>query len=387
MTKVRRKPALPSFPGQSTLWHGFCKGQPSVRTSTPGKETEIMVTLIRRSLAVLAFTSAISFGASAHDTASAASPAKQVRLGYFANVTHAQAVLGVASGEFQKALPDSKLTTKTFNAGPSLVEALFAGEIDIGYVGPSPAINAYVKSRGEGIRVIAGAAANGVVIVAGPKSGIKTMADLKGKRIATPQLGNTQDVSARHYVTNTLGQSSTDNILAVPNAEQVAMMTRGQIDAAWAVEPWGARLVAEAGGTIIGQEKDLWEGGEFVLTLVVVSPEFLAEHPAEVEAILGVHRSWTARLVADAPAQAAALADGLTGLTGKAMSKEIVSDAISRVKFTDEPLESTLQTFAQWAYDLGFAKESPAINGLVDPTFLRKVQGQPASQPAPAGGR
>jgi NitT/TauT family transport system substrate-binding protein len=329
----------------------------------------------------------LSFLAMGASTALAAGdPPKEVRLGYFANVTHAQAVLGVSSGEFQKALPGSRLETKTFNAGPALVEALFAGEIDIGYVGPSPAINAYAKSRGEGIRVVAGAAANGVVIVAAPKSGIKTMADLKGKRIATPQLGNTQDVSARHYLTTELGQANADNVVPVPNAEQASMMSRGQIDAVWAVEPWGARLVAEAGGTIIGEEKDLWPGGEFVLTLVVVSPQFLKEHPAEVEAVLGVHRAWTARLSADPGAQAPALAEALTGLTGKAMSAEIVGAAISRVKFTDEPLESTLQTFAQWAYDLGFTKESPTVKGLVDPSLLNKLRGA-APAPSPAGGR
>jgi NitT/TauT family transport system substrate-binding protein len=124
----------------------------------------------------------------------------EVRLGYFANVTHAQAVLGVANGDFQRAIAPAKLSPKVFNAGPSLIEALFAGEIDIGYVGPGPAINAHAKSRGTGIRVIAGAAANGVLIVARKDSGIDSLSQLVGKKIATPQIGNTQDISAKHYL-------------------------------------------------------------------------------------------------------------------------------------------------------------------------------------------
>jgi len=153
-------------------------------------------------------------------TQSAPPPLAELRLGYFANVTHAQAVLGVASGEFQSALGQTQLTPKVFNAGPELITALNAGAIDIGYVGPGPVLSADVSSRGQGIRVIAGAAANGVVIVASKDSGIHTLADLKGKRIATPQLGNTQDVSARHYVTEILGQPDAENVKEVRNSQQ-----------------------------------------------------------------------------------------------------------------------------------------------------------------------
>jgi NitT/TauT family transport system substrate-binding protein len=311
-------------------------------------------------------------------------PPVEVRLGYFPNVTHAQAVLGVASGDFQKAIGESKLVPRTFNAGPSLIEALFAGEVDIGYVGPSPALNAYVQSRGEGIRVIAGAASNGVVIVAAPGSGITKLADLKGKKIATPQLGNTQDVSAKHYLTNVLGQTDTSNVAAIPNAEQVAMMARGQIDAAWAVEPWGARLVAEGGGTIIAEEKDLWPNGEFVLTLVVVSPQFLAEHPDVVEKMLVVHRQWTKRLQDDSAAQVKPMAEALQRLTGKPMAESIIGDAFKRVKFTDEPLAETLETFAKWAHELKLSRQAPKVEGLINTTILRALQKKDPQTAAPA---
>ena len=190
-------------------------------------------------------------------------PPAQVRLGYFANVTHAQALLGVARGDFQKALGNVPLKTMVFNAGPSAVEAFFAGELDLTYIGPSPAINAYVKSKGQAVRIISGAAANGVVIVARKDSGITRLEDLAGKRIATPQYGNTQDVSARHYVLNVLRQTlreqgGSTQIQPIANAEQLGLFKSGQLEAAWVPEPWGARLVHEAGGVIIEEEKNLW---------------------------------------------------------------------------------------------------------------------------------
>ena len=304
----------------------------------------------------------------------AADEAVEVRLGYFANVTHAQAVLGVASGEFEKAVAPAKFSTKVFNAGPSLVEALFAGEIDIGYVGPSPALSAHLQSRGKGVRVIAGAAANGVAIVARPGAGIEKMEDLRLKRIATPQLGNTQDMSARHYLLKVLGAPTVDNVIPVPNAEQGAMMERGQIDAAWAVEPWASRLIIENKAKLIAEEKDLWPSHEFTLTLVVVSPEFLEKHPDIVEKMLGVHVGLTKRLQGDPAGCVAPLSKALESLTSKKLSDAVIESSLKRVKFTNRPLDQTMTTFAQWAFDLGFAKGVPNVRTLVNTSILDKVE-------------
>jgi NitT/TauT family transport system substrate-binding protein len=297
-------------------------------------------------------------------------------LGYFPNATHAQAVLGVHSGDLAKALAPSRLTTKTFNAGPSLIEALFGGEIDIGYVGPSPAMTAHVKSKGKGIRIVAGAAANGVLIVARKDSGINTLADLAGKRLATPQLGNTQDVSARHYLKTELKQADLKNVLPIANAEHAAMMARGQIDASWIPEPWGSVLLLDpaVGAKLIAEEKDLWPNKEFVLTLVVTTPQFLQKYPQVVQKLLTVHRSWTARLQADPTKYLPQLEAGLFAINGKKLPKGVLASAMGNVRFTDEPLEETLRTFADWAYDLEFAKQKPDLTGLVDAIILRKLQ-------------
>lgn len=298
---------------------------------------------------------------------------KVVTIGYFANLTHAQAVLEVASGELERAVSPAKLETKVFNAGPSLIEALFAGAIDIGYVGPGPALSAFTKSGGKGIRVVAGAAANGVAIVARKGSGIQSLADLRDRKVGTPQLANTQDISARHYLTAIVKQTNLENVVPVDNAEQAALFSRGQLDAAWAPEPWGQRLISETGATLVGEEKDLWPSGEFLITLVVTTPEFLAAHSDIVDDLLRVNRIWTRRLAAEPEKYAGALGDALFGLTGKRLGAGILPAALKRVRFTDDPGISTLQTFAIWRHDLGFEPAVADLNGLVDEGALKRV--------------
>jgi NitT/TauT family transport system substrate-binding protein len=289
----------------------------------------------------------------------------EVRIGYFANVTHGQAVLGVATGDFGAAVAPAKLSTKVFNAGPGLIEALFAGEIDVGYVGPGPALSAHEKSRGQGIRVIAGAAANGVLIVARKDAGITSLKDLAGKRVATPQAGNTQDIAARHYLTAVLGQKDANKVLAIANAEQAGMMSRGEIDAAWAPEPWGSRLIIENGATLIAKEnEELWPGKSFELTVVVTTPHFLEKHPEIVKKVLGVHATWTQRLRDNPQAYTGQLGDALFALSGKKLPPGVLEAALTNVTFTTEVHDETFATLGQWAYAVGYAKAPPNLDGL-----------------------
>jgi NitT/TauT family transport system substrate-binding protein len=301
----------------------------------------------------------------------------EVRLGYFPNLTHGQALLGVSSGDFANAVAPATFKDVQFNAGPNLIEALFARQIDIGYVGPGPVISAWARSHGKDIRVISGAAANGVVIVARKDSGIHTLADLVGKKIATPQHGNTQDIAARHYVTGVLKQPDTTNVLGIPNADQAGMMLRGDIDASWAPEPWGSILVDRAGGQVIGEEKDLWPGKEFSLTVIVTTPDFLSAHPDVVAKILAVHQQWTDRLASDPSKYLPQLQDALKAKTGKALPDNIAAAALGRVKFTTVALPDTFESNAQWSVDLGFTKEKPDLTGLIDLSILK---GLPASR-------
>jgi NitT/TauT family transport system substrate-binding protein len=327
-------------------------------------------------LSVLAAATAFAIGVVLLPGCRKSSPAdgqQVVRIGYFANLTHAQAVLGVASGDFAKAVAPAKLETKLFNAGPSLIEALFAGEIDIGYVGPGPVISAQARSHGKGIRVVAGAAADGVALVVRKDSGITSLAQLAGRKLATPQLGNTQDISARHYLSQVLGQKDLGNVTPVENSQQAALFARNEIDAAWVPEPWGQVLISQTGATLLAEEKDLWPEKEFVLTEVVTSPEFLAKHPDTVEQVLRAHRVWTDRLTRDPGTYAAPLGDALFGLTGKRLGASILKDSLARVKFTDDPNASTLKTFASWTHDLGFERYPVDLNDLVDTKILQQL--------------
>jgi NitT/TauT family transport system substrate-binding protein len=296
-----------------------------------------------------------------------AKPVTEVRLGFFPNVTHAQAVLGVASGDFARAVGPAKLTPMQFNAGPSLIEALNAKQIDVGYVGPGPVITAWAKSHGEGIRVVSGAAADGVVIVARAGSGIHSLADLKGRKLATPQHGNTQDIAARHYMTAVLGQADSANVLPIANAQQAGQMATGNIDAAWVPEPWGALLTKSTGATIVGQERDLWPGKTFALTVVVTTPEFLAAHGDVVAKLLAVNHDWTVKLSADPRRYAGQLDDALFGLTNNRLPAGVTADALSRVKFSEDPSPTTFEANAQWAYDLGLADDKVDLSGLIVP--------------------
>ena len=297
----------------------------------------------------------------------------EVRIGYFANVTHAQAVLGVASGDFQNAIAPAKLSPKVFNAGPSLIEALIAGEIDIGYVGPGPTITAWSATHGHELTVIAGAAADGVVIVAGPKSNIHSLADLAGKKIATPQRNNTQDISARHYLLASLNQADDRNVIPIANPEQVGRMIAGDIDAAWVPDPWGSRLVAQAGGTIIAEEKDLWPDHHFSLTVVVARQDFLRRHPDTVRQILAVHHAWTQKLSAAPQNYSAQLGSAITGLTKGTLPPGVLDSSLKHVTFTDDPLKPTFDAMAQWSFDLRVIRQPVSLDGLFDTSILHAL--------------
>ena len=342
--------------------------------------------IIRMTVLVVAFLAVILSGCGSSSTPSSVSgtsggaPAK-VRLGFFANATHAQALIGVSRGDFKKALGEStQLDTRVFNAGPEAVEAIFAGELDVTYIGPSPAINAYLKSRGTAVKIVAGSAANGVVVVARKDAGIAKLEDLTGKRIASPQFGNTQDVSARHYITTVLKQKLKENggetdVLPIKNAEQLTLFRTGQIDAAWAPEPWGARLIHEAEGVLIAEEKDLWPEKQFTNTLLLVSSKFLKEHPQTVEKLVRSHVEITRWLNANTAEGKTIVNAKLKELTGKAIADKVLDDTFARTVYTTDPLPKTIATFVDWSRDLGFTKEKQEIDGIFDLTILKKVEG------------
>lgn len=304
-----------------------------------------------------------------------------VRVGYFPNITHSQPLVGLAlsNGTFQKALgADVRIDSKLFNAGPTEIEALFAGELDLGYIGPNPAINGYVKSSGSALRIIAGATSGGAVLVVRADSGISKAADLSGKRIATPELGNTQDVAARNYVlANNLKLSDTGGtvtILPTKNPDILTLFLKKEIDAAWVPEPWGARLVQEGGGRVMLDERSLWKDGQFVTAHLIASTKFLNEHPDLVKKWLAAHVEITQWIRAN-PAQAKQIANTeIKRLSGAGLSQSVLDEAWQRMDVTYDPIASSLFASADSAFALGFlGRTKPDLANIYDLTLLNQV--------------
>jgi NitT/TauT family transport system substrate-binding protein len=277
-------------------------------------------------------------------------PGAVVRLGYFPNITHATALVGVKQGIFAKALGSkARLEPKIFNAGPEAVTALFADAVDATYIGPNPTINAYAKSHGEAVRIIAGATSGGAFLVV--RDSITKAADLRGRTIASPQLGNTQDVALRSWLksqnlaTDVEGGGDVE-VVPQDNAQSLETFTAGTIDGAWVPEPWASRLVLEGKGHVLVDEADLWPGGRYVTTQLVVRTAFLKEHPDLVAALLRGHVAATDAVNADAALAQQTVATAIEEISGKKLSASVVARSWKSLTFTVDPIASSLRTSA-----------------------------------------
>ncbi|MEU3351048.1 aliphatic sulfonate ABC transporter substrate-binding protein [Streptomyces sp. NPDC037389] len=317
--------------------------------------------------------------------------AAKVRIGYFPNITHATPLVGEQAGILQKELGTTELTSTTFNAGPSEIEALNAGSIDIGWIGPSPAINGYVKSKGKNLRIVAGSASGGVKLVVDPKK-IASLEDVKGKRIATPQKGNTQDVAFLNWISGqgwkVDPQSGKGDVSVVRTDNKVTpdAFKSGSVDGAWVPEPTASKLVSE-GGKVLLDESTLWPDGKFVITNVVVSQKFLDAHPDVVEAVLRGSVKTNAWIAANPDRAKSSANAALKKLTGKDLPPEILDPAWQSIRTTDDPLAATLQAEADHAVKAGLL-EKPDLTGIYDLTLLNKVlgaEGRPAAGAAQLG--
>ncbi|MER6350249.1 aliphatic sulfonate ABC transporter substrate-binding protein [Streptomyces sp. NPDC001595] len=344
---------------------------------------------LRRVLAVIAALpllalAACGYGSQADDLGDVpvAAGAKQidgldsVRIGYFGNLTHGTALVGRERGFFQKQLGGTEAKYATFNAGPSEIEALNSGSIDIGWIGPSPAINGYLKSGGKNLRIIGGSASGGVKLVVNPDK-IKTLKDVKGKRIATPQLGNTQDVAFLNWIAEqgwkVDAESGKGDVSVVRTDNKIApdAYTSGSIDGAWVPEPTASKLVAE-GAKVLLDEADLWPDKKFVITNIIVSQDFLEKHPKAVEAVLRASVE-TNRWIDANPERAKTSANEQLGAdTGKPLPADVLDPAWKSITFLDDPLAATLRTEAAHARKAGLLERAD-LNDIYDLTLLNKV--------------
>ncbi|MFJ4620273.1 aliphatic sulfonate ABC transporter substrate-binding protein [Streptomyces sp. NPDC088812] len=345
---------------------------------------------LRRAFAVMAVLpllalAACGYGSKAQDASSAQQIAAgaekidgldSVKIGYFGNLTHGTALVGVNKGYFQKALGATKATYQVFNAGPSEIEALNSGSIDIGWIGPSPAINGYTKSSGKNLRIIGGSASGGVKLVVDPDK-IKSVKDVKGKKIATPQLGNTQDVAFLNWIAEqgwkVDAESGKGDVSVVRTDNKITpdAYRSGSIDGAWVPEPTASKLVAE-GAEVLLDEADLWPDKKFVITNIIVSQTFLEEHPKAVEAVLKASVEANAYIGAHPDEAKTAANAQLESDSGAALPADVLDPAWESIRFTDDPLASTLKTEAEHAVQAGLL-EDPELDGIYDLTLLNKV--------------
>ncbi len=302
----------------------------------------------------------------------------KVRVGHFSNITHAQGVIGHANHWFEDNLsPNAEVDWKIFNAGPSAIEALFAGKLDIAYIGPSPAINAYVKSEGEAVRIVSGSSSGGAALVIRSDSGITKPEDFHGRKVASPQLGNTQDVSLRSWLDKQglkLKEVGGDvQVIPVSNADHVTLFLKKEIDASWTVEPWVSILEQTAGGKVFLDEASLWKDGRYATTVVLVRAKFLEEHPALVKRFLETHVKITNWIRSNPEEAKVVFKKEIEKETGKPLSQELLDRAWNRVEFTTDPLPSTVRAQALAAYHAGFLKKDPDLKFLYDTRFLKEI--------------
>jgi len=300
----------------------------------------------------------------------------KVRIGFFPNITHSQALIGKVGGQFQKSLGNNEIEWKMFNAGPSEMEAMLAGELDIAYIGPGPAINGYVKSKGD-VKIIAGATNAGAILISRKDLKLSNLQELAGKKIAVPQFGNTQDLTLR-YLLNQNGLKDTTKggnveIRQVENPDVKVLLEKGEIDAALVPEPWGSTLVKEIDANVVLDYNQLWRNGNYSTAVVIARKDFIEKHPDIVEKFLTTHVELTEETLKNTDQTKQIVNDEINNLTKKSLSKDVLDAAFDRMTVTYDPEKESVIDFADLSVETGILKEKPDTNGLFDLSILNKV--------------
>lgn len=297
----------------------------------------------------------------------AADPKAPVRFGHFPNITHIQGLVAHQLSRQGKGWFEPRLGVPVewfvYNAGPSATEAIFARALDVTYIGPSPVLNAYGKSKGTELRILSGAATGGSALVVRPEANLNTPADFKGKRIATPQLGNTQDIQLRAWLSDNglkVTQTGGDAIvLPTQNPDQLALFVKGEIDAVWTVEPWVSRLELEAGGKVFLEDK-----GTFA-TLLASSAAFVTERAELAKKVAAAHAELTEWIKANAAEARELIKAELKELTTKAPSDALLDRSLPRVVLNTEVSRAGLDEMVKSAQKAGFLGEFPSLDALL----------------------
>jgi NitT/TauT family transport system substrate-binding protein len=308
-----------------------------------------------------------------------AGEAATLRLGYFPNVTHAPAIIGVETGLFEEALGSNvTLEVQTFNSGTEVVEAMFAGGLDASFIGPNPAINGFAQSGGEALRIVSGTTSGGAALVV--REGIDAPEDLAGTTLASPSLGNTQDVALRAwlaeqgYETDTSGGGDV-SVTPLENPDILTALQQGTLDGAWVPEPWATRLIIEGGGHVLVDEADLWPDGQYVTTHLIAATEYIEEHPDVIKGLITGLGQAIDEANADAAGSQQVVNDGIERATTSRLADETIASAWENLEFTLDPIASSLQGSADDAITVGLL-EPVELDGIYDLTLLNEVLAQ-----------
>lgn len=301
---------------------------------------------------------------------------KEIRIAFFPNLTHGQALYGKNQGIYEKNLTGTKVSWKKFNGGPEAIEAFLAGQVDIGYVGPGPALNGYIKTKGD-LFIIGGAASGGAVLVVGNHTNIKSIKDLSGKKIAIPQIGNTQDIILR-YIIKKAGlkpsyKGGTVDIIHSDNSYIKTLLDNQNIDGALVPEPWGTRLVQESGARILLDSKELYENGNYPTTVIIVRKEFYEKNKDVVEKFLKTHIDITKLIQSNKENAKKIINNEIKNITGKALKDKVINVAFDKVIFTYNPQIEVTKFFLDLQIEAGFIRTKPDISGLFNLNILNKL--------------
>lgn len=312
--------------------------------------------------------------------AAPAGPAAELRLGYFPNVTHAAGIIGVDKGFIAGELGSTKLTTQQFNAGGEAVSALLGGSLDATFVGSGPAINAFAQSKGQAVRIIAGATDGGAQLVVRPT--ISSPDQLKGKVIAVPQVGNTQDIALRKWLKEVNLADGPDKaiVAALDNPRTLDSYKQGAVDGGWLPEPWASRLI-DAGAKLLLDEKTRWPGGHFPTTVLIVRTDFLNQHPETVQALVRGELK-AVDFINGNPTEAKNLVNAaILKLTGKNLTPPVLDRAWADIHVSADPLASTFAQLAKDSVTAGVTEQETDVHGLFDLSALNaalQAEGKPA---------
>ena len=302
----------------------------------------------------ISLVTALGFVSNSEDT-----DKNKLRIAYFPNIGHAVPIIGVEKGFFQSGVGnDVLIETRVFDSGPQVIESLFANSVDLAYVGPGPAVNGFLNSQNKNVNILAGAASGGASFIVHPDSEINNPSDFNGKKIAAPQIGNTQDVSLRHYLSEhglkPAEKGGNVVVYNIPNPDIYTLFVKGEVDGAWVAEPWATILETELNGKRLFNEEKLWPNNEFASVLLIGNSDYIKQNPELVSNFMNSHHK-TVDWINENPIDTRNAFNGfLDSYLGRSLSDDVVDISLTNLKITSDPLLNSVYSFAEKADALGY---------------------------------